>query len=62
MSYPSPLARALQFGLYAGALTLLCKRGQMTEADATEQLQAGEFQGPAAARVWDRLVLAYVRR
>ncbi len=45
VTYPSPLARALQFGLYAGALTLLCKRGQMTEADAEQQLAAGEFQG-----------------
>jgi HD-like signal output (HDOD) protein len=57
----SPLARALQFGLHAGALTLLCKRGKLTEQEAEEQINTGEFQGPAAARVWDRLVRAYVR-
>jgi HD-like signal output (HDOD) protein len=57
----SPLARALQFGLHAGALTLLCKRGKLTEQEAEDQITSSEFRGPAASRVWDRLVRAYVR-
>ncbi len=56
-----PLARALQFGLHAGALTLLCKRGRLTEEEAGEQITSGGFQGPVATRVWDRLVRACVR-
>ncbi len=56
-----PLARALQFGLHAGALTLLCKRGRLTEEEAGDQIASGDFQGPAASRVWERLVRAYVR-
>jgi HD-like signal output (HDOD) protein len=57
----SPLARALHFGLQAGGLTLLCKHGQLTEEAAEEQITTGEFQGPLATRVWERLVRAYVR-
>jgi len=58
---PSPLARALQFGLFAGGLVLLCKHGKLTEEAAEEQIANGEFRGPAATRVWERLVRAYVR-
>jgi HD-like signal output (HDOD) protein len=57
----SPLARALQFGLMAGGLTLLCRHGRLTEEAAEEQITAGEFQGPLATRVWERLVRAYIR-
>jgi len=58
---PSPLTRALQFGLLAGGLTLLCRHGRLTEFDAQDQLEAAGFQGPVAARVWERLLRAYVR-
>jgi HD-like signal output (HDOD) protein len=57
----SPLARALQFGLYAGGLALLCRHGKLTEEESEAQITAGEFQGPLATRVWERLVRAYVR-
>jgi HD-like signal output (HDOD) protein len=57
----TPLARALQFGLHAGALTLLCKRGRLTEQEAGDQIVSGGFEGPVATRVWDRLLRAYVR-
>lgn len=57
----APLARALQFGLHAGALTLLCKRGRLTEEEAGDQVTSGGFQGPVARRVWERLLRAYVR-
>jgi HD-like signal output (HDOD) protein len=57
----SPLARALQFGLFSGGLVLLCKHGKLTEEAAAEQIFSGEFRGPPAARIWERLVRAYVR-
>jgi HD-like signal output (HDOD) protein len=56
-----PLARALQFGLLAGGLTLLCRHGRLTEFEAQDQLDAAGFQGPAAGRIWERLLRAYVR-
>jgi HD-like signal output (HDOD) protein len=56
-----PLVRALQFGLLAGGLTLLCRHGRMTEFDAQDQLDAAEFRGPVAGRIWERLLRAYVR-
>lgn len=58
---PSPLARALQFGLLTGAITLLCRHGRLTEEQGLEQIAAAGFDGPQASRVWDRLVRAYVR-
>jgi HD-like signal output (HDOD) protein len=58
---PSPLPRALQFGLLAGGLTLLCRHGRLTEFDAQDQLEAAGFHGPVAGRVWERLLRAYVR-
>lgn len=56
-----PLERALQFGLLAGGLTLLCRHGRLTEFEAQDQLDAAGFQGPAAGRIWERLLRAYVR-
>jgi HD-like signal output (HDOD) protein len=58
---PSPLARALQFGLLTGAVTLLCKHGSLAEAAALARIKAGGFQEPQAERIWDRLFRAYVR-
>jgi HD-like signal output (HDOD) protein len=57
----SPLAQALYFGLYAGALTLLCKHERLTEEAAAAQLAAGGFEGTHVERIWDRLMRAYVR-
>jgi HD-like signal output (HDOD) protein len=61
VSDASPLAQALHFGLYGGALILLCKRGRLTEEAAAAQLVAGGFEGAHVDRIWDRLVRAYVR-
>jgi HD-like signal output (HDOD) protein len=58
---PSPLSRALQFGLLTGAMTMLCKKGVMKEAAALERIEASGFAGPGTARIWDRLLRAYVR-
>lgn len=55
------LARALQFGLLAGAAALLCRNGRLTEKQAVEQIELAGFGGPQTSRVWDRLVQAYVR-
>jgi HD-like signal output (HDOD) protein len=57
----SPLARALQFGLLAGAAALLCRHGRLDEARAVQQIEAAGFGGTQSERVWDRLVQAYVR-
>lgn len=57
----TPLARALRFGLLAGALTLLCKNGRLTEEQATQQLEAAGFTGAQTSRVWDRMLQAYAR-
>jgi HD-like signal output (HDOD) protein len=56
----APLAQALQFGLLAGALTLLCRNKRLTTRQATEQLELAGFAGPVAGRIWDRLANAYV--
>ncbi|MEO6079804.1 MAG: HDOD domain-containing protein [Steroidobacteraceae bacterium] len=58
---PSKLARALQFGLLSGAMIMLCARGKLTEPAGLEGIEAGGFQGTASARIWERLVRAYVR-
>lgn len=55
------LGRALRFGLLAGAATLLCRHGRLTEEEARQQLVAAGFDGPQSDRVWDRLMRAYVR-
>lgn len=57
----SALARALQFGLLAGAAALLCRNDRLSEKQAVQQLELAGFGGPQATRVWDRLVQAYVR-
>jgi HD-like signal output (HDOD) protein len=57
----SALARALQFGLLAGAAALLCRHGRLTETEAMQQIEVAGFGGTQSARVWDRLVHAYVR-
>lgn len=61
VSDPSPLARALQFGLATGAITLLCRHGKLAEDQAMAQIEAAGHGGPLATRIWDRLVRAYVR-
>lgn len=58
---PSPLARALQFGLLTGAVTLLCRHGRIDEQQAVAQLTGAGFTGTQVERIWDRLVRAYVR-
>jgi HD-like signal output (HDOD) protein len=58
---PAGLTRALQFGLLAGAATALCRHRLLSEEHAFRQVEAGGFTGPVAARVWDRLVQAYIR-
>lgn len=56
----APLARALEFGLLAGALTLLCRRRRFTQQQAQEQLAVAGFSGPVTERIWDRLASAYI--
>jgi HD-like signal output (HDOD) protein len=56
----APLARALEFGLLAGALTLLCRRRRFTQQQALEQLAVAGFAGPVTERIWDRLASAYI--
>lgn len=58
---PSPLAKALHFGLATGAITLLCRHGRLSEAEAVQQIAAAGHEGPLATRIWDRMVRAYVR-
>jgi HD-like signal output (HDOD) protein len=60
VSDAAPLALALQFGLLAGALTLLCRHGRLTAGQAPEQLALAGFTGPAAERTWDRMANAYI--
>ncbi len=57
----SPLSQALQFGLLTGSMTMLCKKGKLKEAEALERIEAGGFASPATARIWERLLRAYVR-
>lgn len=61
VSDPSPLARALQFGMATGAITLLCRHGKLTEDEGMQQIVAAGFGGTLATRIWDRLVRAYVQ-
>ena len=56
----APLARALQFGLLAGALTLLCRHQRLATGEAVRQLELAGFSGPVTERIWDRLANAYV--
>lgn len=56
----APLARTLEFGLLAGALTLLCRRGRFTQKQAVEQLALAGFSGAVTERIWDRLASAYI--
>jgi len=58
---PTALARALQFGLHTGALTLLCRHGQLSEETAMQQMAPAGFSGAASERIWERLMRAYVR-
>src|SRR5690606_8547394 len=58
---PAGLARALQFGLLAGAATTLCRHKLLAQEQAVKQITASGFEGPHVARVWDRLVQAYIR-
>lgn len=58
---PSGLTRALQFGLLAGAATTLCRHKLLTAEMAGRQIAASGFEGPHVARVWDRLMQAYIR-
>jgi hypothetical protein len=57
----SALARALRFGLLTGALALLCRNARLTQDQAVQQLDAAGFGDAQAARVWDRMLQAYVR-
>lgn len=58
---PSALARALQFGLLTGGVALLCRHDKLGEDEAAELIAADGFEGSHTARIWDRLVRAYVR-
>jgi len=58
---PSSLARAVRFGLLTGAATTLCRHGLLTEEPARMQIIANGFDGAPVARIWDRLVRAYIR-
>jgi HD-like signal output (HDOD) protein len=58
---PSALSHALQFGLLAGAATMLCLKGRLSEEEGLATIEAGGFPGQPAPRIWDRLLLAYVR-
>jgi HD-like signal output (HDOD) protein len=57
----TPLARALRFGRFAGAVVLLCRHQQLDEAAGWQMMEAAGFSGPQVQRIWDRLVRAYVR-
>ncbi|MEO8315294.1 MAG: HDOD domain-containing protein [Pseudomonadota bacterium] len=57
----SGLAQALQFGLLAGAMTMLCRKRKVTEEDGLARIEAGGFPGEPVPRIWDRLLLAYGR-
>jgi HD-like signal output (HDOD) protein len=57
----SPLTRALQFGLTAGSLAILCQRKCLALGDALPVLAARGFTGTQIERIWDRMAQAYVR-
>jgi HD-like signal output (HDOD) protein len=58
---PSPLSHALRFGLLAGSMTMLCRRHKLSEDAGLAGIEAGGFAGEPTPRIWDRLLLAYVR-
>jgi HD-like signal output (HDOD) protein len=55
----SPLSQALQFGLLAGSMTILCRKRKLTEEAGLAAIEAGGFPGEPAPRIWNRLLLAY---
>jgi len=61
MGGPAALTRALQFGLFTGAATALCRNKLLSEEQALNQIIASGFEGTHVSRVWDRLVRAYIR-
>lgn len=58
---PAGLARALQFGLLAGAATTLCRHKLLAETQCLEQIAAAGFGAAQVERIWERLVRAYIR-
>ncbi len=56
----SPLSQALQFGLLAGAVTLLCKHGKLPADQALQRIVAEGFPAARVERIWDRMLRAYV--
>lgn len=58
---PSPLSHALRFGLLAGAVTILCRKDKLSEDAGLAAIEAGGFAGQPTPRIWERLLLAYVR-
>lgn len=58
---PSPLSQALRFGLLAGTMTMLCRKGKLSEEAGLAAIEAGGFAGDPTPRIWDRLLLAYGR-
>jgi HD-like signal output (HDOD) protein len=57
---PSPLSRALRFGRTIGAITLLCRRGELAADAGRARLAAAGYDSPQIDRLWDRMVKAYV--
>jgi HD-like signal output (HDOD) protein len=55
------LGEALRFGLLAGAVTLLCKNGNLSVEAGRGELALAGYTGANIDRIWDRLVKAYVR-
>ena len=51
----SPLGRALQFGIFIGALAVLRGRGAINDEIASEVLKSAGPASSAAERVWTRL-------
>jgi HD-like signal output (HDOD) protein len=54
------LTRALQFGLLCGAVTLLCRSGRLAASEGEAQLASAGFSDAQVARIWDRMLRAYV--
>lgn len=61
MGGPEGLARAVHFGLLAGAATTLCRHKLLTEELSFKQVTSSGFEGSHVTRIWDRLVQAYIR-
>jgi HD-like signal output (HDOD) protein len=57
----TPLSEALQFGLLAGAMIALCRKGKLREDAGLAAIEAGGFPGEPTPRIWNRLLLAYGR-